>query len=232
MYMRRIFAVLAAVCLGLAASLAYAQQGQTPGINDQYKARDLNVTEWVERFEGESREVYALRHKIVAALGLKPGQHVGDVGAGTGLFIPLLVAEVGEAGKVYGVDITPAFVRHIEQQARQAGLSQVTAVLSGERSIEMPAGSLDVIFISDAYHHFVYYQDMLASMHKALRPGGQLIVTDFDIESKGLEPWIVEHVGHKKEAFRRQIEAGGFSFANDLTLKEMKTNFMYRFIRK
>ena len=230
--MRRLFTVLALALLNLFAFAAHAQRGQTEGINDNYKASDLNVKEWVERFEGEAREVFALRKEIAAALDLKAGDGVADVGAGTGLFIPLLANRVGPQGKVYAVDIAPAFIEHIAKRAKEDKLPQVAAVLSNEHSIELPANSVDMIFTSDAYHHFVHYQDMLASMHKALKPGGQLIVIDFDIEAKGTEPWIVEHVGATKAVFRRQIEAGGFVFSKDQTLPAMKASFMYRFTRK
>jgi ubiquinone/menaquinone biosynthesis C-methylase UbiE len=229
---RKLSTVLAFTLLNLFAFAAHAQRGQTEGINDNYKARDLNVKEWVERFEGEAREVFVLRKEIVAALELKDGDRVADVGAGTGLFVPLLANRVGPRGKVYAVDIVPAFIEHIAKRAKEDRLPQVAAVLSNERSTELPANSVDMIFTSDAYHHFVHYQDMLASMHKALKPGGQLIVIDFDIEAKGLEPWIVEHVGQTKAVFARQIEAGGFTMSKDLTLPAMKTSFMYRFTRK
>ena len=221
-----------AVGLLFTCAAAAAQRGQTEGINDSYLAPDIKVAEWVQRFEGESREVFAYRREIAAALDLKPGQGVADVGAGTGLYVPFLAARVGQSGKVYAVDISRPFVDYVAKQAREAGLSQVTTVLGNERSVELPANSVDMIFTSDAYHHFVHYRDMLASMRMALRPGGQLIVVDYDIEAQGLDPSVVEHVGKKKSEFRQQIEAAGFEFVQDMTLPGMKTNFIYRFDKR
>jgi ubiquinone/menaquinone biosynthesis C-methylase UbiE len=103
------------------------EQSVRPGINDPYE--NANVNEWVERFEGESREIYRQRESIVAALGLKSGQAVADIGAGTGLFVPLLSEAVGPTGHVYAVDIVPEFVRHIEQRAKERGLTNVSSVL-------------------------------------------------------------------------------------------------------
>jgi ubiquinone/menaquinone biosynthesis C-methylase UbiE len=228
--MKRLHALLAAL-LFAATPLAHAQVGQSEGINDSYKSPTLRVQEWVNRFEVEGREAYDLRREIVAAAGLEPGQSVADVGAGTGLFVPLLADAVGARGAVYAIDIAPAFIPHIEQKARDAGLKQVKAVLSNERSIEMPARSVDVIFTCDAYHHFVHYEDMLASMRKALKPGGELIVVDFDIGSKHIPSGMVQHVGRTKEEFRRQIEAAGFRFEEDLTLPAMKSSFMHRYVK-
>jgi len=231
MFARSLVHVFAVAFLGVVLAASAADRGQTEGINDPYLAPDLKVSEWVQRFEGESREVFAFRHPIAASLDLKPGQSVADVGAGTGLYVPFLAERVGTTGKVYAVDISRPFIEHIRRKAKDTGLTQVTAVLGTEHSIELPANSVDMIFTSDAYHHFIHYQDMLASMRNALRPGGQLIVIDYDIEAEGLDPSIIEHVGKTKAQFRRQIEAGGFTFAGDMTLEGMKTNFIYRFVR-
>jgi ubiquinone/menaquinone biosynthesis C-methylase UbiE len=215
----------------LASPAAYSQVGQTDSVNAPYKNPDLAIDEWIERFESEGREAFDFRKEIVAALGLSPGQTVADVGAGTGLFVPLLAEAVGAEGKVYAVDIAPRFIRHIEARAKQAGLTQVHTVLSTERSIRLPANSLDLIFTCDAYHHFVHYQDMLASMRQALKPGGRLVIVEFDIEAPALPAQMRQHVGRTKQDFSQQIRAAGFAFAEDLTLDEMKTNFIYSYVK-
>lgn len=216
--------------LGWMAAATAAQQGQAPGINDPYLSPDLAVGEWVQRLEGESREVFVHRHKVAAALDLRPGQAVADVGAGTGLYVPFLASRVGSTGKVYAVDISAPFIEHIRRKAKESGLTQVEAVLGTERSIALPPRSVDMVFTSDAYHHFIHYREMLASMREALRPGGQLIVMDFDIGSSAINPDMVSHVGKTKDEFRRQIEEAGFIFAEDMTLPEMKSTFIYRFV--
>ena len=64
-----------------------------PGINDSFK--DPNVKEFVERFEIESREVFAKRDEILKACGIKEGQTLADIGAGTGLFTRMFSKAVG-----------------------------------------------------------------------------------------------------------------------------------------
>ncbi|MCA9258573.1 MAG: hypothetical protein KDA61_05215, partial [Planctomycetales bacterium] len=73
---------------GRLASVQGQEASVNPGINDAF--RDPNVEQFVERFEGESREVYTHREKIAKAVGVKEGMTVADVGAGTGLFTRLL----------------------------------------------------------------------------------------------------------------------------------------------
>ena len=74
------FALAVAATLPLHAQ----QQSVKPGINKSFE--NPNVAEFVERFEREGRDAFDHRKQIVAALGLKPGMAVADVGAGTGLF--------------------------------------------------------------------------------------------------------------------------------------------------
>lgn len=214
-----------------AAHGAVAQQ-VSPDINAPYRDPKLRIEEWVERLEGEGREAFDLRYRIVEAMRLRPGQSVADVGAGTGLFAPLLAAAVGPGGKVYAIDIVPKFVTHIEARAKERGLTQVQAVLGAEDSIRLPAASVDVVFVCDAYHHFENPQAMLASIREALRPGGQLYVVDFDRVEGRSEPFVLEHIRASKEEFTAEIEAAGFRFVEELDIEGMRQSFMRRFERR
>ena len=77
------------------------------------------------------------------------------------------------------VDIAPDFVTNIERLARQEGLDNVTGIVNSERDAMLPADSIDLVFLSDTYHHFEYPQSMLTSIRQALRDNGELVVIDF-----------------------------------------------------
>jgi len=212
-------------------SAVFVEQAIARDLNAEYKAPDLDVQVWVDRFEGEGREVFDYRNDIIAAIGLQPGQQVADVGAGTGLFIPLLADKVGASGKVYAVDITPKFIAHIQNRIQERGLTQVETVLNSEHSVGLPENSVDIVFTCDVYHHFAYVQDMLASIRSALRPGGQFIVVDYDKVPGKSPEFILQHVRDTKEVFTREIEAAGFSSKEDITIPGFKETFMRRFVR-
>ncbi|MFQ5661242.1 MAG: class I SAM-dependent methyltransferase [Gammaproteobacteria bacterium] len=199
-------------------------------INDNYKKPDVDV--WVKRFEREGREVYDFRHELVQAIGLEPGQDVADVGAGTGLFEPLLAHAVGAEGTVYAVDIVPEFIDHIAKKAKQRGFVNIKTVLSREHSIELPAHSVDVVYISDAYHHFVYYQEMLASIYSALRPGGQLFIVEYDKRPGVSREWLIHHIRGTKQQFTAEIEAGGFGLVEEINIPGLKDTFVRRFTKQ
>ncbi|HEY1052021.1 MAG TPA: class I SAM-dependent methyltransferase [Prosthecobacter sp.] len=165
--MKRLFLPIA-----LTATLAWAQDASVkPGINDKFLDPKLKVGEWTQKFETESREIYHQREKIVAAVGLKPGMSMADIGAGTGLFTLPFSQAVSGSGKVYAVDIAKNFLEHIQSRASKADAANVQTIQCTERSVELPETSIDLAFICDVYHHFEFPQASLATLHKALRPG-------------------------------------------------------------
>ncbi len=225
------FAILLAVTL---AGCAQQQQpvervSVKPGINDPYRNPDLQVEEWTSRFEVESREVYASRAAIVEALNLEPGMAVADIGAGTGLFTRPLAERVGPDGTVYAVDIVPKFIEHIRARADAAGLDQVRTVLCLEDSVELPDDSVDLAFICDVYHHFEYPDASLASLHRAIRPGGTLVVIDFERIPGVSREWLLNHVRAGKEVFTAEIEAAGFELVEEVQVDGLEENYCLRF---
>jgi ubiquinone/menaquinone biosynthesis C-methylase UbiE len=202
-------------------------QGASPTINEQYQNPDFG--RWQRNFETEGREVYERRLAIVEAVAPQLGQAIADVGAGTGLFTRLLAARVGPQGRVYAVDIALAFVEGNVQRARAARLQNVVGVVSTQPDTRLDESSIDLAFICDAYHHFEDPQAMLASIRRALKPRGTLVVIDFE-RIPGVSPdWLLKHVRAGKEDFRREIEAAGFRFVEEVKL--MRENYFLRFTR-
>lgn len=227
--------MLALVALSTAIWAATAPLQETnvaPGINKEYTRTNLNVERWVQNFERESREIYAQREKILATLQLKRGMRVADVGAGSGLFTVLFAHAVGPRGKVYAVDIAPAFLRHIEQRSREEGLKQIQTVLGTERSTQLPAKSVELVFVCDTYHHFEYPQSTLASIHRALKSKGKLVVIDFHRVPGKSPDWILNHVRAGQEVFAREIEAAGFQRLPDPPQEFLKENYLMVFVKR
>jgi ubiquinone/menaquinone biosynthesis C-methylase UbiE len=202
-----------------------------PGINESFKNPELDPKKFVNRFEVESREIFFLRHRIAKQLELKPGMAVADVGAGTGLFMDLLSRAVGPEGKVYGIDIAPKLIDYMRERAEKKGHTQFVPHLCTERSVELPANSVDVVFVCDTYHHFEYPQQSLASIHQALRPGGRLVVVDFERIPGKSRKWVLGHVRAGKEVFTAEIEAAGFALLDEPQVG-LKENYLRRFVKK
>jgi SAM-dependent methyltransferase len=201
-----------------------------PGINAEYLKPDLNVTNWVERFEREGREIYEHRNAIVAAAKVKPGSAIADIGCGTGLFTPLLAAATGPSGRVYAVDIVPVFLSLVKQRAAESGLNQIQTVLGAERAVNLPADSVDLAFICDVYHHFEYPQQSLASLHRALRKRGEIFLIDFKREPGVSSDWVLNHVRAGQGEVTAEVEAAGFVKVEEIPL--LKDNYVLRFRKR
>lgn len=214
---------LLAIALASHLGLALAQSG----INAPFREPDYG--QWRQRFETEGREVYDRRHDIVAATRARPGLRVADIGAGTGLFTRLFAEQVGEGGRVYAVDIAERFVLGILWRAREEGHGHVIGVQNDQSGVNLPAASVDLAFVCDAYHHFERPQAMLASIRRALAPGGTLVIVDFERIRGVSSDWILGHVRAGKDEFRREIESAGFRFVDEVKL--MKENYFLRFAR-
>ena len=203
------------------------EESVKPGINARYLEPQTNVTEWVERFEREGREVYSNRQKIVETVHVRPGSDVADIGSGTGLFTLLFGEAVGPQGKVYAVDIVKEFLEHIDQRAKSTGLRNIKPHLCTERSVKLPANSIDLAFICDVYHHFEFPKSSLASIHEALRSGGEIVLIEFKRIPGETSDWTLNHVRAGQDVFAKEIERAGFEQIGEYPF--LKDNYMIRF---
>ncbi|MGI9429147.1 MAG: M28 family peptidase, partial [Bythopirellula sp.] len=126
----------------LSVSAGEKKKSARPGINDRFVDPDLDLSEWLGRFEIESREVYAARQQVLDICAIQPGMTVADVGAGTGFYSRLFASAVGPTGQVYAVDIAPKFLEHIERQASDDDLHNITTVLCDQRDARLPPNAV------------------------------------------------------------------------------------------
>lgn len=196
-----------------------------PGINDPYKSVGA-AKRWSKRFERDGREVHDRRADILRVMGLTRGMAIADVGAGTGLFTLAFAEAVGPEGTVYAVDVIPQFLAHIRAKVEKAGfIKRVRLVQATDRSSELAPGSVDAIFMSDAYHHLEYPQHTLATLRAALRPGGTLWLIDF-IREDTSDAWIKQHVRAGKAEVLRELAAAGFVLVEDVPL--LRENYLLK----
>jgi len=227
----------AGVCFAALAALQLAgcAPNTTPRpraeLNAKFVDPDVDVDHWTSVFEGESREVFQKRVLIVDALDLRPGMHVADIGAGSGLFLELLADRVGSEGRVYAVEIAPRFVEHMRERAAAEGLDQVETVQNDIRSTGLPDGSVDAVFLCDVYHHFEHPQEMLGSIRRTLRPGGLLLVVDPHRIPGKSRPWLLRHVRIGKEDLAAEIVAAGFVLEEEVRINGLEKEYVLRFRR-
>lgn len=197
-----------ALVLGIATTCAAQENSVKPGINDSF--HDPDVREFIGRFEVESREIFAHRQDIVKACQIEPGETIADIGAGTGLFTRMFSEAVGPEGRVIAVEISRKFIDHIEKTCNEAGQLNVQTVLCTADSTNLSPNSVDFAFICDTYHHFEFPRKTMASLFRAVRPGGRLVLVDFRrIEGKSSD-CTLSHVRAGQDVFEKEITEAGF----------------------
>ena len=152
------------------------------GIGKVYMGREIarvmsyHGASWLERPERAREERPDL---VLAALELKPGMKVADIGAGSGYYSSRIAGRVGPDGVVYAVDVQPEMIDILRQQMKQLHIANVKPVLGTETDPRLPAGALDLAVMVDVYHELEYPYEMLAAIVKALKPGGRLVFVEF-----------------------------------------------------
>ncbi len=172
-------AVAAIVAVG---TVAFSQTGaQAPPKPDHMEHRFDNPEASARSFDDPARDAWQMPDRVIAALGLKPGQAVADIGAGTGYF-SVRLAKSAAAPKVYAADIEPAMVKYVQDRAAGEGLKNVTAVLAAADTPNLPE-PVDVVLIVDTYHHIGGREAYFRRLAKSLRRGGRVAIVDFKPDS-------------------------------------------------
>jgi predicted methyltransferase len=193
--------------LGAVASILYSQQ-QHPVTNRNIAGvMGYGGAPWLERTERDEEEA---PDKALAAIGIKPGMAIADVGAGTGYFSRRMARLTGPTGKVYAVDIQRQMLEDLKQKAASEKITNIETVLSKEDDPMLPVNSVDLILMVDVYHEFAKPQAMLRKMRAALKPGGRMVLLEYRKEDPNV-PIRFEHKMTVDEA-KAEIEAEGFRF--------------------
>ena len=168
------------------ADARYATGPRSPdGIGKYHLGREISAVmgwqgaAWLERPAREQEERTDL---LVDALGLAPGDVVADIGAGTGYLALRMAAQVAPDGRVHAVDVQPRMVELLRQRVAGAGLANVEPRLGTVDDVGLPAGSVDVAVMVDVYHELEYPFEVLASIIRALKPGGRVVFVEYRAE--------------------------------------------------
>jgi arsenite methyltransferase len=143
--------------------------------------------------------------RVVASLGLRPGQRVADLGSGSGYFTFRLVAAVAPGGVVYAVDTDKDLLSTIEERASREG-TPVTPVLSDGQALALPE-PVDLIFLSHSFHHLPGTGAYLGAARDQLAPGGRIAIVEG--RPKGLFHRLFGHATDPAEV-RSQMTAAGY----------------------
>jgi ubiquinone/menaquinone biosynthesis C-methylase UbiE len=140
--------------------------------------------------------------ELIAAMNVKPGMTVADIGTGTGYMLPFLGKAVGANGKVFGEDIQADFL----ERAKAKHVPNAELILGTVTDPKLPPNSVDIALVLDVYHHFDYPDRMLQAIRSALMPGAHLVIVDY-YKSASPSPG---HIRAERDDVAAEIEGNGF----------------------
>jgi precorrin-6B methylase 2 len=225
LWRRILLACLLASSVALAQPAAFAQRyspapASADGIGKRYMGREIAAVmgwqgaAWLEREEREREERTDL---LLAALALRPGMVVADIGAGTGYLSRRMAPTVMPGGKVWAVDVQPEMIKLLQASARKSGLTQIEARLSAVDDVKLPEASVDLAIMVDVYHELAYPYEVMASLLKALKPGGRVVFVEYKAE----DPRVPIKPLHKMSEAQIKREAAVFPLEWESTVSTL-----------
>ena len=199
----------------LLCGLSGSAQDRTKRESPDLHALHGNPKAYIAFLDDPARDEYQKPHEVITALGLREGETVADIGAGSGYFALRFAHHVGERGRVYAVDISPDMIRHINRRLRDLNVTNVVTILADPDDPLLPDRSVDRFFICDTWHHIEDQPGYLARMKKMLKPGGQVVMVDFQKRELPIGPPIAMKIS--REDLLDQMQRGGFRLAKEYT---------------
>ena len=135
--------------------------------------------DWLERPSRISEE---RPDEMLAAMGLKNGDIVADIGAGSGFHTRRMASLVAPTGQVFAVDIQPEMLEILEGRVEDEGLTGIVPVLGEFDDPKLPDNQIDWILLVDVYHEFENPDLMLAKMRQALKDSGKVALVEYRVE--------------------------------------------------
>ncbi len=192
--------ILACLCLLLAqttiaAPIYHEGRGSPDGIGKFYEGREVAAVmgfegaAWLER---PSREAEERPDLLVEELHLKPGMTVADIGAGSG-YLSRRMSTLVQPGRVFAVDVQPQMVALLTELSQRPEFRNVVPVQGSTDDVRLPPASVDLAVMVDVYHELAYPYEVMRSLVRALKPGGQVVL----VEYRGEDPNVPIKALHK-----------------------------------
>lgn len=162
-------------------------------IRKQERFRALVKRAWASGYiamlEREQRAEYQKPDQVMAALALRPGERVADIGAGSGYFTIPVAKAVGPAGVVWAIDIEQPLLDYIEKRLHKEKLQNVRLKLVPNDDPQLPTGGVDTILIVNTWHHIQDRSEYARKLRAALAPGGRVVIIDYIPKPRDERPW-------------------------------------------
>lgn len=156
--------------------------GSPDGIGKWFMGREIahfmthEGAPWLERPEREEEEQPT---RLVAALNLKPGQVVADIGAGSGYLSWRMARLVSPGGRVYANDLQPEMLAILRTNVAAHGVTNVVTIQGTVEDPHLPTNQVDLAIFVDVYHECDHPFEIIRGVVQSLKVGGRLVLVEY-----------------------------------------------------
>lgn len=161
--------------------------------------------EWLER---GTREIEERPDLVLAAMDLRNGDLVAEIGSGTGYFTRRMAREVAPDGEVWAVDIQKEMLDELRRRTLAEGLDNVVPVLGEADDPLLPRAMFDWIVLVDTYHEIQQPRPMLERIRESLAPGGRVALVEYRLEGATAEHISLRHRMSVNQILTEWVPAG------------------------
>jgi predicted methyltransferase len=176
-------------------------QDETPG------------AEWIKRLERPSRIPGLKTGEVIAALQLKPGDVIADIGAGSGAFTISFAKAVAPSGTAFAVDIWPEQLEYISQKAQRENVRTLRTILAARDNPKLPPNTVDVAFFHDVFHNVNDREGYLRVLGAQLKTGGRIAIIEQEFDDPIARKWDRPEDRITPEQVNGWMEKVGFRLA-------------------
>lgn len=161
------------------------------------------------RLDAPERLTWLPPAEVVAALAVRAGDTIADIGAGTGYFSLPLAEAAGPQGKVYAVDAQVEMLAHLRQKLDDGAVRNIELMRAEAEATKLPDGCCNLVFLANVWHEFADRAAVLREARRILKAGGRIAILDWrpDVEREAGPP--LEHRLSAADA-ANELHSAGF----------------------
>jgi len=182
--------------------------------------------EWALTLENGRRLDGLAIDRVVASIGLSPGDVVADIGAGTGIFSVPMAREVAPEGMVLSVEVDAGFLPIIESKARENGVDNITTVLGEFGDPKLPR-NVDIAFFHDVMHHIQDRAGYIQALARYMGIGSRIVVVDYDMNVEGVPHSNQPEMLIAPDQVAGWMSAAGFDVSREIDMFDDKFFVVY-----
>lgn len=195
--------------------------------NFEYNGKDFSIptlNKWNEFlvFNNPNRYLWEKTDEMLSFIKIRKGETVADIGCGGGYFSWQFSKAVGKNGSIYATEINSEALGYLDRFLKESGIENIKPVVAKMNDASLPPDSMDTVFMCSMYHA-VYITDIefvkdefIASLHKALKKEGRLVIVDNNITENGVPSYYGP--GIAPELIIAQLSYYGFELVDSLSL--------------